>query len=382
MKRQTASKWNIPTKTGMLVPQYGVNMNFLHHAFKILHVEFYILLISLAISAGCGDKKNAIETIECNITSEPSGAKVIVDGAEMGITPYSGRVSVGKSHHLTVSKLGYRAGTAEFNIISKGNFEYLRHFPLEKIDLSNMVLVPAGKFLMGSSDEEERQVIHQLGGGEVTEDIQWFMAEKPQREVYVPAFYIDKYEVTNAQYKKFIDATGHQPPRDWENGNYVEGGDNLPVVYVSWKDANAYCQWAGKRLPTEEEWEKAARGTDGRIWPWGNTFDKTRCNVESWEGSGPKPVGSYPEGVSPYGVYDMAGNVWEWVDSWYDAYPGSRYTTPEFGKKFRVTRGGSWYHYDSLGPIGARCASRDRGTEEHISYVVGFRCAIGKSDVR
>ena len=356
-------------------------MNSFHHVFKILHFAFYLLFILIVILAGCGNKKNAPKTIEFKITSEPSSAKVIVDGTEMGITPYSGRTSVGKSHHLTVSKLGYRAGTAEFNIISKGSFEYLRHFPLEKIDLSNMVLVPAGKFLMGSNDEEARQVIRQLGGGEVTEDVQWFMAEKPRREVYVDAFYIDKYEVTNARYKEFIDATGRTPPRDWENGDYIEGGDNLPIVYVSWNDANAYCQWVGKRLPTEEEWEKAARGTDGRIWPWGNTFDNTKCNVESWEGSGPKSVGSYPGGVSPYGIYDMAGNVWEWVDSWYDAYPGSTYTTPEFGKKFRVTRGGSWYHYNSLGPIGARCASRDRGTEEHISYVAGFRCAIGKNEV-
>ena len=213
-------------------------MNFLHHAFKISYFALCILLTSIVILAGCGDKKNALKTIEFKITSEPLGATVIVDGTEMGITPHSGRISVGKSHHLTVSKLGYKAGTTEFNI-SKGSF--VRHFLLEKVDLSNMVLVPAGKFLMGSSDEEARQVIRQLGGGEVTEDIQWF-----------------------------------------------------------------------------------------------------------WEGSSPKPVGSYPQGVSPHGVYDMAGNVWEWVDSWYEAYPGSTYTTPEFGKKFRVTRGGSWYHYDSL----------------------------------
>ena len=144
-------------------------------------------------------------------------------------------------------------------------------------------------------------------------------------------------------------------PRHWENRKYPEGEDNLPVVYINWKDANAYCHWAGKRLPTEIEWEKAARGTDARIWPWGNVFDITKCNVESWEGSGPKPVGSYPQCVSPYGVYDMAGNVWEWTDSWYgDAYPGSTFTSDEFGQKFRVLRGGSWYYYDSLNPIGAR----------------------------
>jgi len=319
-------------------------------------------LICLFVVAGCGNVK---------ITSEPSGATVIIDGVEFGETPYRGKVDLGKSHRISVSKLGYEPGIDELKLNSG---VYQHSFKLKKI--SGMVPIPDGKFLMGSSDEEARQVIHQLGGGEVTEDIQWFMAEKPQREVHVDAFHIDKYEVTNAQYKKFVDATLHRAPRHWENNTYSAGEDNLPVVYVSWEDANAYCRWAGKRLPTEEEWEKAARGNDARIWPWGNKFDPMKCNVESWEGSGPKPIGSYSDGVSPYGIYDMAGNVWEWTDSWYDAYPGSDYSSTEFGKKFRVLRGGSWYHYDSLGPIGARCASRDRGTPEHISYVAGFRGAL------
>ncbi len=253
--------------------------------------------------------------------------------------------------------------------------------------LTDMVKIPAGSFVMGSSEDEIRKIIRDLGHGEFGPDIQdihnirWFAAETPQHEVYVEEFYIDKYEVTNAQYKEFIEAKGRAMPRHWENGTYPEGKGDHPVVYVSWEDADAYCRWVGKRLPTEIEWEKAARGTDARIWPWGNTFDVTKCNVESWEGSDSKPVGSYPDGVSPYGVYDMAGNVWEWTDSWYDAYPGSDYTTTEFGKKLRVLRGGSWYHYDSLGPIGARCASRDRAVPQSVSYVTGFRCAIGADEL-
>jgi len=249
--------------------------------------------------------------------------------------------------------------------------------------LTDMIKIPAGSFIMGSSEDEIRKIIRDLGHGEFGPDvqdihnIQWFAAETPQQEAYVEEFYIDKYEVTNAQYKEFIQAKGRAMPRHWENGTYPEGKGDHPVVYVSWEDADAYCRWVGKRLPTEIEWEKAARGTDARIWPWGNTFDVTKCNVESWEGSDSKQVGSYPDGVSPYGVYDMAGNVWEWTDSWYDAYPGSDYTTTEFGKKLRVLRGGSWYHYDSLGPIGARCASRDRAVQQSVSYVAGFRCAIG-----
>lgn len=252
----------------------------------------------------------------------------------------------------------------------------------KKVSLSDMIMIPEGPFLVGSSDEEIKKVVRDLGGGELGPDVQWFAAERPQHEVNLKTFYIDKYEVTNAQYKEFIKATKRPGPRHWEKGDYPAGQDNYPVVYISWNDAKAYCEWVGKRLPTELEWEKAARGTDARIWPWGNTFDIKKCNVESWEGSGPKPVGSYPDGVSPYGLYDMAGNVWEWTDSWYEAYPGSNYTNPEFGKKFRVLRGGSWYHYDSLGPIGARCASRDRAAPESISYVAGFRCAIGVDEIK
>ncbi|MCZ6678559.1 MAG: formylglycine-generating enzyme family protein [Candidatus Poribacteria bacterium] len=333
------------------------------------------IFLFIAIITGLGCEQTA--TVE--ITSQPSGATVFIDGEEVGVTPYIEKVQGEmSSRRLMVSKPGYKAGTAE---LKPGGGKLTQTFQLEKIDLSEMTLIPAGKFLMGTTDEEASLVVRQLGGEEVTENIQWFMAEKPQYEVDLPAFYIDKFELTNAAYKEFIDATGRPAPRHWENNTYPEGEDRFPVVYVSWKDANAYCQWAGKRLPTGAEWEKAARGTDARIWPWGDEFDITKCNVESWEGSGPKPVGSYPQGVSPYGVYDLGGNVWEWTSSWYEAYPGSTYTTPEFGKKFRVLRGGSWYHYDSLGPIGARCASRDRGTEYHVSYVAGFRCAIGEKEL-
>ncbi len=337
-------------------------------------MRFLITFLFVIVLATTGCEK--IPTIE--IISAPVGATVFIDGVEVGTTPYKREATPGTTYQVTVSLLGYRAGTAK---LTHEEGKLLQSFQLEKISLSDMASVSVGKFVMGTSDEEEQLVIRQLGGGEIVEHPQWFLSEKPQREVHVDAFYIDKFEVTNAEYQEFIDATGHVAPRHWENRKHPEGEGAFPVVYVSWKDANAYCRWAGKRLPTEIEWEKAARGTDARIWPWGNVFDITRCNVESWEGSGPKPVGSYPQGVSPYGAYDMAGNVWEWTDSWYDAYPGNTFTTTEFGQKFRVLRGGSWYHYDSLGPIGARTPSRDRGTEDHISYVAGFRCAIGQNEV-
>ena len=337
-------------------------------------MRFFAIFLCIAALATTGCER--IPIIE--ITSTPSGATVFIDGVEAGITPYKREVVPETIYRVRVSKRGYQAATAELKYESK---RLSQAFQLEKTSLSDMILIPAGKFIMGTSDEEQELVTRQLGGGEIVEHPRWFSSEKPQQEVHLDAFYIDEFEVTNADYQKFIDATGHHAPRHWANRKYPEGEDNLPVVYVNWKDANAYCRWAGKRLPTEIEWEKAARGTDARIWPWGNEFDITKCNVESWEGSGPKPVGSYSQCVSPYGVYDMAGNVWEWTDSWYEAYPGSTFTSKEFGQKYRVLRGGSWYYYDSLNPIGARTPSRDIGTEDHLSYIVGFRCVIGQNEI-
>jgi len=330
-----------------------------------------ILFIFVIISVVSCSKNTTL-----SVTSNTSGAIVLLDGKEIGKTPYKGQVAKGE-YKLSLSKLGYSPVYQQLSIKVKTNID----LKLNKLSLSDMIKIPAGSFIMGSSDEEIKKVVRDMGGGELGPDVPWFAAERPQHKEYVEEFYIDKYETTNEQYKVFVQATGRAIPRHWENGDYPKGKGNHPVVYVSWEDADAYAKWLGKRLPTEIEWEKAARGTDARIWPWGNTFDLTKCNVETWEGSGSKPVGSYPTGVSPYGVYDMAGNVWEWTDSWYDAYPGSKYRTSEFGKKLHVLRGGSWYHYDSLGPIGARCASRDRGTPQSVSYVAGFRCAIGAKEL-
>ena len=137
------------------------------------------------------------------------GATVFIDGMEVGITPYKSQVSSEATHRVLVSKLGYHAATAEQT--QKGE-TFTREFQLKKINLSNMIRIPAGNFIMGTSDEEEQLVIRQLGGGEMVEHPRWFLSEKPQREVHVESFYIDEFEVTNADYQKFIDATGHPPP--------------------------------------------------------------------------------------------------------------------------------------------------------------------------
>ena len=344
-------------------------LHVLRFTFHVSRLVFCILLVICLVSC---DRNSTLK-----ITSQPPGATISLSGSDLGTTPYTGQVAPGE-YDLVLSKMSYRSTNRRLSI--KAGTESI-DVQLDRILLSDMMRIPAGPFLIGSGDEEIKKVVRDLGGGELGPDIEWFAAERPQHEVHVEEFYIDKYEVTCAQYKEFVQATGRPMPRDWEGGSYPKGKSDHPVVYVSWEDADAYCRWVDKRLPTEAEWEKAARGTDARIWPWGNTFDIEKCNVESWEGSGSTPVGSYPDGVSPYGLYDMAGNVWEWTDSWYDAYPGSTYTSTQFGKKLRVLRGGSWYHYNSLGPIGARCASRDRQVPQSISYVAGFRCAIGADEL-
>ena len=234
----------------------------------------------------------------------------------------------------------------------------------------DMARVPAGTFLMGSTEKD----------GEVGSTVG--VDELPQRSVDLKAYYIDRYEVTALRYKKFLDATGRKPPGDprfpeiypWaREGGIPKEFENHPVIYVSWDDARAYCAWAGRRLPTEAEWEKAARGADGRIWPWGNIYDSNKANVQDYQSGGTLPVGSFPKGVSPYGVYDMAGNVAEWTADWYQAYPGSRLKRDAFGKN-RVVRGGA---FTLPGDPLARSASRNMARDPEKKHrSIGFRCAV------
>ena len=231
-------------------------------------------------------------------------------------------------------------------------------------DGAPMVLVPAGKFLMGSNDGDDD--------------------EKPQHEVALPALYIDKYEVTTSQYAKFLQASGGEEPEFWSQVTLASQADR-PVVGIRWYDANAYCERYDKRLPTEAEWEKAARGTDGRTYPWGNrqpylhsaNFDRYD---ESWEtdlySKRLKPVGRFKSGKSPYDAYNMAGNVWEWVSDWYDPNyykkgPNRNLQGPSKGS-FKVLRCGSW---DS-GARDLRSSNRFRTVTTILQVKnVGFRCA-------
>lgn len=220
-----------------------------------------------------------------------------------------------------------------------------------------MVLVPAGPFIMGNNND-----FYDNDNDEM-----------PQHVVDLPAFFLDKYPVTNRDYAAFTKATGRGSPRYWsESGEIPPGKDEHPVVGVTYADAVAYAQWTNRRLPTEEEFEKACRGTDARRWTWGNTFDKSRANVGQ---DTTTPVSAHPTGVSPYGAFEMAGNVWEWNSTWYELYPGSppNRTVERFvGRKVKSVRGGSYG--SDVGS--ARCADRGNKQPDEPGPSLGFRTAM------
>ena len=222
------------------------------------------------------------------------------------------------------------------------------------LDGKEMLLVPAGDFVMGSEE---------------------FGPESPQRTVRVLDYYIDKYPVTNFDYKHYIVSSRAMPPRHWGGNEIPFGLENHPVHRISWFEAVMYAEWAGKRLPSEAEWEKAARGTDGRRWPWGNSFNEDFSLVwDRGEFVMTVNVDAHPGGASPYGVCEMAGNVEEWCADWYDGYPGSTYIGKAFGKTFKVLRGGSSFFTQNHARCAYRCFTRPE--ESGIDSVVGagFRC--------
>ncbi len=200
-----------------------------------------------------------------------------------------------------------------------------------------MIRVPAGPFTMGSDQEDTEGKTAEFG---MVKPL--YQDEHPSHTVMLPTYFIDRLEITIEQYAKFIAATSARPPGDWKKGKPPAGRDNYPASGMNWYDADRYCAWVGKQLPTEAEWEKAARGPNAFVFPWGNEFDPKKANTGGSGLNDLAPVGSFPQGRSPYGVEDMAGNVWEWTADWYQPYPGSRYQSDAFGQKTKVLRGGSW----------------------------------------
>jgi serine/threonine-protein kinase len=252
-----------------------------------------------------------------------------------------------------------------------GGFKLLQNLPaatgstmISDKDGMTLVYVPAGEFKMGSDNGDSD--------------------EKPVHTVTLDAFWIDQTEVTNSMYAKCVKDGKCDPPsssKSYTQDNYYGNSmfDDYPVIYVSWNNAKTYCAWADRRLPTEAEWEKAARGTDGRTYPWGdNAPNNNLLNYDNAVGDTTE-VGTYPNGASPYGALDMAGNVWEWVADWYNA---NYYATlgenvsnprgPASGQD-RVLRGGSWRN----GVSNVRSSSRNWGYPASTYDYLGFRCSMG-----
>ena len=197
-----------------------------------------------------------------------------------------------------------------------------------------MIWIPPGPFIMGTDKQDTEGRGLELG---LTKS--WFEDESPQHTVDLPGFYIDRYEVTMADFAIFVQKGKAVPPASWKDGIPPPESDRYPGADVTWFQAQAYCAWAGKRLPTEAEWEKAARGPDGQVFPWGNEYDPERGNLLS---KGSEPIGSRPQGASPYKVEDLVGNVWEWTSDWYQPYPGNAYPSDNYGRRYKVIRGKSW----------------------------------------
>ena len=273
-------------------------------------------------------------------------------------------------------------------------------------DGAEMVFIPAGEFWMGATDDTVQPVREFCKKNPKTTYCQNGQSDRdelPRHRVMLDAYYIDRFEVTNALFGKFVKATGRQTSAETEGESAVwqlqPDGRRLqrvqikganwrsptgpgsstepthPVVQVSWFDAVVYCEWAGKRLPTEAEWEKAARGVEGYRFPWGNEWDPTRLNAFRGANSAATPVGKFPQGASPYGVHDMAGNVWEWVADWYsEGYygvsPAKNPPGPAEGK-YRVSRGGAWHEGPALNETTRRLATLPSSR----ANVRGFRCA-------
>ena len=318
------------------------------------------------------------------VLEAPAGSKVFVDGLASGVPQADGTIVVqglraNENREVIVRHTEFDdwstsvKGEAGKELVVTAKLTpriKTTSAPPNEIDYTGfMELVPGGAFIMG--DNKHRP------------------DEGPEHEVTVPSFYIDKFEVTNEQYKKFCDETQRSyPPSPFWNPEYFSAEPKAPVVGVSWDDAAAYAKWAGKRLPTEEEWEKAAswdpETQKKRQWPWGNSAESNRSTLAlSRTAVRLAPVNQNPSGASAYGVQDMAGNAAEWVDAYYQPYTGNSKSDQEFGTRNRVVRGGT-----SISNLeDARTTRRfprppDYTAQEKASnaYLIGFRCAVSADD--
>lgn len=237
-----------------------------------------------------------------------------------------------------------------------------------------MVWVPTGPFIMGIDEAEANVIARQLGFAGA--DVLWAWDSYPRRKVHVEGYFIDQTETTVGRWHQFVKATGHRS-KSKETSRHFDQPDkqDLPAGEITWDEAKAYAAWTGRRLPTDAEWEKAARGTDGRLYPWGNDPPTEAHGHFGDKKHRPQlyvKVGSFPKGASPYGALDMVGNQYEWTAEWMEPYPGNPQAErmkDYAGKKNVVLRGGSWYH----GWISFYAAKRFGLRPDETYYHVGFR---------
>jgi iron(II)-dependent oxidoreductase len=340
-----------------------------------------VLLVALLVGAWLLLMKGAATLI---VQGAPPGSVVYIDGVRQDVTGTDGSLKVSGVKKEKVSVRVSQEGYTEFNTVVavESGKEKIVAAKLEKLGSTKdnppvnkteidyngaMILIPAGEFLMGDDNHEAD--------------------EKPAHTVNVPAYYIDKYEVTNAQYKKFCDETGRATPTQTSfNRRYFLNNPDAPVIGVSFDDAVAYATWAGKRLPNEAEWEKAASWDEAakgkRPFPWGDQADASRANIGQ-KSTTPSPVGQFANGASAYGVLDMAGNANEWVDAYYQAYEGNQTGDANFGTLNRVVRGGGFRssinearttYREFSAPDFKEHVDKAKGVEVKTPY--GFRCAV------
>jgi iron(II)-dependent oxidoreductase len=316
-------------------------------------ILFFCLGLSTAGSELTSETRSSGPTGFLKVNTEPEGASLEVDSGEKGMSPAILEVPAGP-RRIKLSKDGYRPESKEVTVVAEGVVRLqVKLSPISASapvsivcerrgrDEAEMLRIPGGKLLQGS-------------------------AEGTSTEIFLKPFWIDKYEVTNALYARFIQETNHPKPAYWDDPAYNHA--DLPVVGVRWEDASAYARWAGKRLPSEAEWAKAAGGSDGRTYPWGSSWGADRCNsTGSQDGfEGPAPVGKFPLGASPYGAMDMAGNVWEWVAQ--EPSPGD---SPDSGN-VRIGKGGSWANSQEQATV----SSKAKGNVTLFDCIIGFRCAM------
>ncbi len=326
---------------------------------------FYVLISGVLLQVGIISARAEVGKLKISCIPE---AYIFIDGQ----TAYLGtkakleiHVDVGK-HVVTAEASGYMQEQAKVEVFADSTTELNLSLVEADQDRSQMAAIPAGNYKIGIDQKRIKWITKHIGGTKKD-----YTASVPKHTVNLKAYRIDKYEVTNSQYKKFIGATRHQAPQHWRGDTYRKNQGDYPVTHVSWNDAAAYCKWAGKRLPTEAEWEVAASGKKGLVFPWGRKFREAWTNTERERFRATTITGRYAKGTSKFDCYDMAGNVAEWTADTYKPYPGSTLSVADADQNLRIVRGGSF----KSKPFMTTTVYRNKLKVDGIYKDVGFRCA-------